>query len=449
VLLRLLASLACVLALWEAPAAAGQRGETWLVVSDIHLDPFDRSSRPSAPGFDTNLTLFESAVSQMKRSAPDPNVVLLPGDFLMHEFAQNVPSGEGTEVAALRTMRTIAETLGRAFPTAQFAIALGNNDTPCGDYASSDASEYQSELARIWAPLVNRRGASPRFVATFGRNGYYSATLPVPGLRLVALNTVLFSSRYRGNCGRGDGAAGDRQMAWLADTLTHTRARNVVMMHIPPGFDAFSTEYVGGLVALPFLRAKENRGLIAALSTARDRVAYAIAGHTHQFDLRTAGGVPDVVFGSLSPIFGGDPAFYVVRLVPDGSLADIETHSFDETRQSWLPGRDFDRTWGVTRIDGASAAALHARLARDPQARETWDQTAGSAAGFAGISPAWQRRMWRVAWCAQDLGIPSFAQCANIEGRSRFLLFVVLIVVLVAAGAGATTLVIRSRPAAR
>jgi sphingomyelin phosphodiesterase acid-like 3 len=346
-------------------------------------------------------------------------------------------------------MNNIAEILGRAFPNAQFGIALGNNDTPCGDYASGDGSAYQSALARIWAPLVDRRGASPQFAASFGRSGYYSATLPVPGLQLVALNTVLFSSRYRGNCGRGDGAAADRQISWLADTLARSRARNVVMMHIPPGFDAFSTEYVGGLVALPFLNAQENRRLIAALSTSRDRVAYAVAGHTHHFDLRVAGGVPVVVFGSLSPIFGGDPAFYVLRVFPDGSLHDIETHSFDEARQSWLPARDFDRMWGVTRIDGASAAALHARLASDPQARETWDQVAGSGAGFAGISPAWQRRMWRVAWCAQDLRIPNFAQCANIEGRGRLFLFVVLIAVLLAAAAGATTLVIRSRTAAR
>lgn len=445
----MLATIACIFVLWEAPAVAAQRGETWLVVSDIHLDPFDRSPQPSAPAFDTNVTLFESAVAQMKRSAPDPAVILLPGDFLMHDFAQNVPRGEGAEEAALRTMRTIAQTLGRAFPNAQFGVALGNNDTPCGDYASSDGSAYQSELARIWAPFVNRREASPQFATTFGRNGYYSARLPVPGLRLVALNTVLFSSRYHGNCGRADDAAADGQMAWLVDTLAHTRARNVVMMHIPPGFDAFSTEYVGGLMALPFLRAEENRRLIAALSTARDRVAYAIAGHTHQFDLRTAGGVPVVVFGSLSPIFGGDPTFYVLRLFPDGSLHDIESHSFDEARQSWMPARDFDRTWGLTRLDGASAAALHARLAREPQARAVWDQTSGSAAGFGGISPAWQRRMWRVAWCAQDLLTPNFAQCANIEGRRRLLLFGVLIAVLVAAVAGATTLVIRSRTAAR
>jgi sphingomyelin phosphodiesterase acid-like 3 len=448
-LLRLLGSLACILALWEAPAAAAQRGETWLLVSDIHLDPFDRSSRPSGPGFDTNVALFESAVAQMKRSAPDPDVILLPGDFLMHDFAQHVPRAEGTEEAALRTMRQIAETLGRAFPNAQFGIALGNNDTPCADYATGDGSAYQSALARIWAPLVDRRGASPQFAATFGRNGYYSAALPVPGLRLVVLDTVLFSSRYRGNCGRGDGAAVERQMAWFAGALARTRARNVVMMHIPPGYDAFSTEYVGGLVALPFLNAEENRRLIAALSTSRDRVVYAIAGHTHHFDLRIAGGVPVVVFGSLSPIFGGDPAFYVLRLFPDGSLHDIQTHSFDEARQSWLPARDFDRMWGVTRIDGTSAAALHVRLARDPQARETWDQVDGSRAGFAGISAAWQRRMWRVAWCAQDLRTPNFAQCANIEGRYRFLLFGVLIAVLLAAAAGATTLVIRSRTAAR
>lgn len=403
------------------------------MLSDIHLNLFDRSARPSNAGSDTNGALFESFVVQMKRSVPNPAVILLPGDLLMHHFARNVrATGETSDAAGLQTMGRIARRLQLAFPDAQFAIAIGNNDTPCGDYKSGDGSAYQSALARIWAPLVNRRGASPQFAATFGRDGYYTAKLPVPGLQLVVLNTVLFSDVYRGNCGAYDRGAAVRQLRWLANVLTAVPAtRNVVMMHIPPGYDAFATDYVYGLIAWPFLHPKDNRALIATLSASRDRVAYAVAGHTHRFDFRLADGVPVLVFGSLSPVYYNDPSFSVLRVSPSGSLRDIEMHPFDEAQKTWLPVRDFDRLWGVSGIDASSLTRLHERLAGDPRLRSIWEaQAVGWPSDPSLAAGAW-RSAWRLPWCAQDLLVTNFAECAGIENRGWTL--VVLLIVAVGA----------------
>ncbi|HET6275646.1 MAG TPA: metallophosphoesterase [Candidatus Cybelea sp.] len=430
----------CIAPAVAASSAAAPRAEVWLALSDIHLDLFDDSPDPNSYGLDANPALLHSALARMKRAEPNPAVVLLPGDFLMHDFALHLGANDGSpNDAALRSMRWIAAMLGRAFPKAQFAIAAGNNDVPCGDYRSANGSAYLRSVASIWAPLVNRHGAAPGFAASFARAGHYTASLPVHGLRLVVLNTVLFSSQYRGNCGAGDARAPSAELSWLNATLrtTPSGTRNVVMMHVPPGFDAFSTEYVRGFLAWPYLKPRYTNELVGALASPENRVVYAIAGHAHRFDFRLAGDVPIVVLGSLSPLFDNNPAFYALKIAPDGSLGDVDLYALDGRSAAWMPPRSFDRTWGVRSLDGASLALLHARLAQEPEMRRQWDlQNIGWAPDRATLRGTWERDSWRVAWCAQRLPIANFAECAGIGNRVRIL------PVLLAAAAAAVMLLI-------
>src|SRR5579863_5329591 len=125
-------------ALLAGRAHASSGTQTWLVVSDIHLDPFARAARPSLFGSDTNLALFRSAIGEMKRRVPNPDLVVIPGDFLAHDFAGRVRGGGGTTAGgAVAAMRFVAGALGHVFPRARFAVTLGNNDAPCGDYHSA------------------------------------------------------------------------------------------------------------------------------------------------------------------------------------------------------------------------------------------------------------------------------------------------------------------------
>ncbi len=438
----------CLAAAIPAAAESSSNEQVWLAVSDVHLNIFNRSVRPSPNATDTNATLFESALRQMERAAQDPAVVLLPGDFLVHNFRRHVPANAGTpDEAGIRTMRWIAGKLGRAFPKAQFAIALGNNDAPCGDYKSDDRSAYLAAVGSVWAPLINRNGASPDFSASFLRGGYYTSRLPLHGLRLVVLNTVLLSSEYGGNCGGDDSQAASDELAWLRTKLrgTPSGTHNVVMMHVPPGFDAFSTDYVHGFLTWPFLKPRYNPQLVEALAAPSNRIIYAIAGHTHRFDFRLAGGVPIVVLGSLSPVYGNNPAFYTLRVLPNGSIRDVDAYTFDESIREWQRARSFDRSWNVTRIDAPSLAALHARLGDFPAARALWGRQAN---GWPIYGPrargGWQGKRWRVAWCAQALLIANFAQCAGIERRVRAL-YVLVPVVVVAVAVTLLLVVLRAR----
>jgi hypothetical protein len=416
--------------------AASERAQTWLAMSDIHLDPFDRSSRPSGLGADSNDALFRSALIQMKRVAPNPTLVLLPGDFLEHRFAEHAGEGDAADSpdeAGARTMQKIATAFGAAFPNAAFAIALGNNDAPCGDYRSADGSAYLARVARVWNPLVDRHSAAPQFAASFVRDGHYTLDAPIRGIRMIVLNSLLFSQEYRGNCG-GSAASGARELEWLRATLRDTPAhvRNVIVMHIPPGFDPFSTQYVMGLYAWPFLKANYNDALLDALSARRNKVLYAIAGHAHRFDFRLAGNVPIVVLGSLSPIFDNNPAFYVLHVSSDGSLRDVDAHAFDEPLHEWLPKRSFDAAWGVAKIDGPALMRIHTRLEVDGPARLAWGaQANGAYRSDVSRSGAWGSGWWRVQWCAQSPISAAYVECADIRGR-RYGLALALIVAAIA-----------------
>ena len=414
-------SITCGTARAAARDAVGE--QTWIVASDIHLDPFKRGSGPSLFGSDTNLPLFRSMLAEMKREAPNPSLVLLPGDFLAHNFGRLVRARDdagSADDAGVRTMRLVASAFGRTFPRARFAIALGNNDTPCGDYRSALGSPYQAAIARAWAPLVDRGGAAPNFVASFTRTGSYVARLPVRGMRLIVIDDVLFSAEYLGNCGDGGAHAAVRQSTWLEELLAATPPdeRNVVMMHIPPGYDAMTTQRTQGFVPWPFLRGNSGARLATILGAPKNRVAYAVAGHAHRFDFRLDGGVPVLVFGAISPVYHNNPAFYALRVRADGSLRDIDTYAFDEWTQEWQPPRSFDAKWRVPQVDATTLATVHARLEGDAALRQLWD--ASSSGWPSNWHEAWGMwgTSWRIPWCAQAALGDGFARCAGLERRA-------------------------------
>jgi hypothetical protein len=409
----------------RATASGGER--VWLVVSDIHLNPYDAGTDPSLVGSDSNPALLRSVLAEMKRTVPNPAVVLIAGDFFAHEFAQIVRQQRAgsPEDAGVRTMRSIAGAFGRAFPHARFAIALGNNDAPCGDYRSELGSRYLANVASAWAPLVDRDGAAPGFARSFAQTGSYTLALPQPGLRLVVLDDVPLSNIYFGNCGADGGDAAARELAWLNDALAATppQTRNVVMMHAPPGYDALMTQTTRGFYPWIFLRPAANAALVAALAAPQHRVAFVLAGHAHRYDYRLAGGVPVVLVGSISPIDHNNPAFYALHVSADGTIRDVGLYAYDEWTQEWQPPRSFDAKWGVDRVDAATIERLHERLETDAAMRELWNAQSNAFPSNRAIAAGAWGAGWRVAWCAQTEVEGGFARCAGVENQARLFPF--------------------------
>jgi hypothetical protein len=412
----------------------------WLFVTDIHLEANGPSKNmlPSRLGTDTNAVLFESAIREMQRVDPDPPVVVLGGDLLAHDI---------TRRTATPTAVRIARRLNRAFPRAQFVLALGNEDSACGDYGLAPDSEFLREVTAAWAPLVNRNGAAPDFRRTFAHDGFYTASLPVPGLHAIVVDDVFWSPRYRARCGTAGTVVTD-SMAELETALKANHERVWVLFHIPPGVDAFSSALIAHRTAIvPFLAPDLRDRFLAALSESRDRIALAVAGHTHKFAYRIVNAtdprpLPMLLVPSISPIFENAPSFVTAAVSADGTLRNVEEVSYVNGVWRAIGGMP---SLGVDDFSGPQLVALQDRLTREPQLRATFERLYEG-----GAPPEITDRNWGIYWCsATAFATEAFRDCTNDGGFSlitrRGLIVLLVPAVIVALLAGAIVMWRRRR----
>jgi hypothetical protein len=443
--LRRIAAVAWLVAIFLAPVRA--QAAPWLFVTDIHLDPLSRLSVPVPRGKDTNEALFRSALDAMKRADPNPPVVFITGDFLSHGFDYRLAGS---------TMTEIARRFGQAFPHAQFVIALGNEDSPCADYTLAPNSPFLRATAEAWAPLVNRHGAAPNFVRTFSHDGFYTTKLPLRNVRAVVINDVFWSPRYRSACGpRGTYGAAET-LGDLARALPPGGSeRRWVIMHIPPGIDAYSTTHLAHrLAVVPFLDPGPRAQLMELLGDPRRNVSLAIAAHIHKFSYRILGAagpdpLPMLLVPAVSPIFYNNASFLTVDVAPDGTITNAEDHAF--VYRHW---RDIGglRSLGVRSLTGKELVALQNRLDRDPALRARYASLYES-----GAQPEFTDRTYLGYACASvAFGVSDYRSCMGESGFSLFtrrglaVLGVALVafLALVAGVAAAIVVFVRRRRAA-
>jgi hypothetical protein len=395
----------------------------WLVVNDIHLDPF--SSEGVIYGEDTTRELLTSAVRAMRADVPDARVVILGGDMLAHEFPERAHEAHRNAVSsALETVRTIANELNGAFPSAQFLVAQGNNDDPCGDYRSEVDGPFQERLGRIWQPLVDRGGAAPNFLAEFDRGGYYTTRLPIRNGRAIVLNSVFWSFIYRGGCLSNPHDPGAAELTWLRAALSHfgPGTNGMILMHIPPGYDPLSTSKVHRLLDVPFLSNRNNRAFLDAVTAHASVLRFIAGAHTHRYDFRIVEGVPMLIGSSISPVYDNNPAFFVLDVDADGAVHDVHPFVYDPYLDNWERKPTFDAMYGVTDFSRAALESVAANIQADGADRAAWVEA----------YPAWSSRPdsisgpWLSFACAQTEMSDGYAACAGTTNRSRKVAIVAL-----------------------
>jgi sphingomyelin phosphodiesterase acid-like 3 len=384
--------------------------DPWLFINDIHLDPTSTRREPITHGGDTNAALLTSAVNEMRRLAPHPPVVVMAGDFLAHHFKS---------ATAIPTMVGLARRFDRAFPHAQFVIALGNEDSACGDYAVAPNSAFLRAVAAAWAPLVDRNGAAPDFARMFPRDGFYTTKLPLAGIRAVVIDDAFWSPFYHFGCGiRANPTPGT--FAELDRALQPGSEHRWLIMHIPPGIDASSTVRLAHhLAILPFLRPGPREAVVGLIGDPARHVDVVVTGHVHRFgyrivDRKGAEPVPLLVSPALSPILGNLPSFLTADVAPNGTILNLEEHSYVERRWRDLGGLG---TLGVSEFSGAQLVKLQLRLEHDARLRETFATLYIGGSRYHEIDEG----NWRSFWCAaSELNSTAFRGCLE-EGGFSFL----------------------------
>ena len=417
----------CVLAVLGMAAfgptpRAQEAGGTFAVVSDIHFNPFDPSALAttlgrSAPdawraafasvtgqamapiGEDTNHPLLASSLTAFARAMADADFAIVPGDFLAHEFnakaATALGSDEESPAVAELTVKTtlfVADALAQALGGKPAFIALGNEDSSCGDYRIEPGGAYLAATRDAVRRLVGGERLEADFAETWAAGGYYAARHPtVANGLIIVVNDVMWSHLYRNACGSNGLAAADAMMRWLRDKLVRQRAaggRVWMVHHIPWGIDAYSTLHAKAASCpakvVPFLAepfAGELRALLAEFS---EVIQASFSGHTHFDDYRLLLDRSGAVIGlnklspAVSPVFGQNPGFQIFAYDrPTGAPTDFSTRYLSNPGDA-APAADWRREYTFTeayrqpRYSPDVVGTLWQAMMKDGPARDTY-----------------------------------------------------------------------------
>ena len=396
-------------------AAADATSGTFVLVSDFHFDPFDppglaktlagidpadwsshfadaEDQAFSTYGTDTNHALLASSLAALAARGTAADFVVVPGDLLSHEFEKNAAAALGAPTTSDAVRRFAADTaifvadqLGDIFPGKPVIIALGNNDSSCGDYAIEPGGSYLALTRETIRRLAGADLVTSDFDTTYAAGGYYAMRHPtIPNTLVLVVNDVLWSAKYQDACGKDGVEAGEAELKWVADRLAEQKAvggKVWLVHHIPWGIDPYSTVYAKAdtcaAKTVPFLRESFSARFLDLMRTYRDIVDTSLSGHVHHDTYRLlldADARPvqaDKVPPAISPIYDQNPAFQLWSY--DGAsgeptdyttiyLANL-TDASTSTPGVWQKEYTFTEAYGQPRYSVETIAAIWKQLA--------------------------------------------------------------------------------------
>jgi sphingomyelin phosphodiesterase acid-like 3 len=408
-----------------AGATAGRaEATTAILLSDIHLDPFFDPAKgarlaaaPAAEwktilaappsegraakfaaledgchvrGEDSSYALVASSLAAARKAAPEAGFALVSGDLLAHgfdcKFKALFPMAEpgAYEQFAEKTLAFAMAELRTVAPGKPVFVALGNNDSGCGDYRLDPHSAFLKavgEQVALGVPETERKTVAESFAGS----GSYSAPLPVGqgAARLIVLDDNFLSSKYLTCAGKVNPDAGEAQLDWLEAQLALARQRHErvwVMGHIPPGVDVYtSVRHMDALCGAkgPTMFLSSER-LAEVLGRYADVVKLAVFAHTHMDEVRllpaaSGPGVPVKVVSSVSPINGNAPSFTVARVDPaTAELRDYQVFAASNATgmdTAWKQEYDWDKAFHASAFNAAAASQEIAGFAADADAK--------------------------------------------------------------------------------
>lgn len=405
-----------------------------VLLSDVHFEPFfdpgkaaqlaaapasewkqildapasaDRESRFAAlektcktRGEDTSYPLFESSLQAVRREGSGAKFATVSGDLLSHAFTCKYgalfPKAAPKDYRAFveKTLAFVIDQLNAALAGAPVYVALGNNDSDCGDYQLDPQSDFLKDVgaeATKGFPGSERSNAAE----TFAAGGYFNVRLPDPiqNARLIVLDDIFMAARYETCGGKADTSPSEVQLAWLQSQLTEARAKKEkvwVMAHIPPGVDVHASalrldEICGEKGPKMFLSSEK---IVNELTGFGDVVQLAIFAHTHMDEVRVLkpeqgapGAAADAAMNknvavkmvsSISPIDGNTPSFTIARVEPaTAQLKDYRVFTASNTTgvgTAWREEYDWGKTYHETDFDASAVSKEVAEFSADPDA---------------------------------------------------------------------------------
>jgi sphingomyelin phosphodiesterase acid-like 3 len=346
-------------------------------------------------GADTPFTLYDSALKAMRKPAAGAAFVTVSGDLVSHSFDCKYNSlfpahtPESYRAFVEKTIDYVIDELYAALPGVPVYVALGNNDSDCGDYRLDAHGEFLSDTGKEVTkhfPATERENAQK----SFADGGYYSIALPAPieNARLLVLDDIFMSKSYKSCAGKEDSTAADAQLKWLSQQLAEARVKKEkvwIMGHIPPGVDLHATvtkmvDVCGGQKPVMYLSSEK---MADELTEFDDVIDLAVFAHTHMDELHLLKGdkqstvpgsnVAIKLVSSISPINGNHPSFTIAEIDPaTAKLKDYRVYAASNQSgidATWPEEYDFARSYHEAGVTAPSLGKLLNEFSRDPSAK--------------------------------------------------------------------------------
>ncbi len=301
---------------------------SFLFLSDIHLNTYaDTITYGDDTGMDL-WTRFLQKADSVLAGDDAPKFILYTGDLPAHYSCSpscyldsNNRTTHNTNLAAILTgLRNMADKYNKPL----FYLP-GNNDGIAGDYYSFADEAQQTPLSLVPensnpfpALNINSGNKAPCMVSNpHPTMGYYAAR-PIKGLRLICLNTVMYSKNFTTVDGSDKDNDRLQQITWLAGQLAEATAMEekiYIAMHIPPGTDAYSGKDMWD-------DSKTNwKDMFLSLTTQYEAgITGIFYGHTHMDELRrlydsTGTHITEVAIScpGVTPQHSNNPGFKTVQ----------------------------------------------------------------------------------------------------------------------------------------
>lgn len=376
------------------------------VLSDIHFDPFyscERTStapcpliqrlRSAAPEQwaallsaadkqmpvyrqNTNYPLLVSTLSAVKQAAAKERAsfVLVLGDMVCHKSRKlykkyaHDSSRAGYQAFIKKMLVFLNQEIAKTFPAIDVYSLVGNNDSYRHDYQMEPRGAFFADMASVWSSLVKTEGNRARMRREFPQGGYYAVDVPGQrSMRLIMLNSVLFSNQVRGD---KLSDAANQELDWLQTQLAQAEQQHqrvLLAMHIPDGIDVYASLRVHLFKMIEFWKPAYTQRFQQMLSTFAPTIAGVFAGHLHAdwFQVQRFGGLNEIpILGtpSVSPIYGNNPGFKIYSYsLTSRQLDDFIAYYYPlGSDHGWRVEYDFSRIYKPNCLDCPVTTGMNA-----------------------------------------------------------------------------------------
>lgn len=396
---------------------AGPSGKI-LIMSDIHFYPFyDPNSVPGLVQldytkwqnvfesslsntyglyrFDTYYGLLKSALQAMYSQNKQPDMIIINGDFLCHNFgniyamSSGIPSQDSIKSFMRKTTSFVLLFIREYFPKTPVFVVLGENDNDGSDFQIQPSGPFLNFFAVQSQPMLQGL-QRPDFMETFSKGGYYEVSMPWDTSQVfIGLNSVFFSPAYKNTGNPQDPIdPGQQELEWLRSTLNRCAATNKkvwLSYHIPPGIDLYSLTHPKSSVntgPTGMWKQSYTDSFISLISQFKGIIKANFAGHTHMDEFRLLGNDSAAasfihITPSISPILGNTPSFQEVTWdTKKMQLINCVTYRFkgfdSHSDNAWPAEYNYAKTYGISAIDANGLNAAWKHISKDTAVRNKY-----------------------------------------------------------------------------